>query len=654
MSTTYEKNSSGTVTQTGVEDKNVGQDDAVRGDAGPRSETPTRRFSLKQLLASPWRETFVGPSKANWTTTAVYLAGAAICAAVTFAVVWMNKPAPIAEFGKVGKIFYPDFVDPTRAQSLEVYSFDVESVQPREFRVERSDNGQWIIPSHHDYPADAEQRLASTAASVIGIRRGALVTRWKRDHAHYGVVDPRQESLLVDDVEGVGQRLTLRGDQNALLADFIIGKPVDGSTDEFYVRHPEEDEVYITKLDIDLSTRFTDWIETDLFELLASDVRRVTINDYSFDELSGQLTENRITQLTRKNSTGDWESDAYDPLVETIDEQAIRDTLTTIANLSIVGVRPKQVGLTPELKLDRQVIKTQRGVEQLQADLLSRGFLLQPAESGGETLELIAREGELHLGSDDGLRYRLYFGRAFVGEQEEIEVGSATGLEKQKQEGPGDSDGDESKPDGMPGRYVFVRVDVEPELLGDEPQEPTKPEKPERLVELEEAAANSAEKDTSQKDTPQKDTSETNTSSQEASDEDATEADSASDSELESLRQQFAAAQSQYEQDLADYQKYRSNLQAARETAAQLNRRFAKWYYVISGSDYEKLTLDREKVFTEKSSPSNDDSEDDVNTIGDAQSESEEASSEEVSSDGASSDGAASDGAASGEDADSK
>ena len=26
-----------------------------------------------------------------------------------------------------------------------------------------AENGQWVIPSHHDYPADAEEQLADTA-----------------------------------------------------------------------------------------------------------------------------------------------------------------------------------------------------------------------------------------------------------------------------------------------------------------------------------------------------------------------------------------------------------------------------------------------------------------------------------------------------------
>ncbi len=91
----------------------------------------------------------------------------------------MNRPAPIKEFGKVGQEFYASFTDPTKATALEVSTIDTDELKPLEFEVKRSDNGRWVIPSHHNYPADAEDRLADTAASTIGIKRGALVTRWK-------------------------------------------------------------------------------------------------------------------------------------------------------------------------------------------------------------------------------------------------------------------------------------------------------------------------------------------------------------------------------------------------------------------------------------------------------------------------------------------
>ena len=113
-------------------------------------------------------------STANeWKTTYWFLGGALAFLAITGAAEWANRPAAIKEFGRVGEEFYSDFVDPTLATSLEVFVFDADAVKPKEFRVERLDNGRWVIPSHHNYPADAEEQLAKTASSVIGIKRGA-------------------------------------------------------------------------------------------------------------------------------------------------------------------------------------------------------------------------------------------------------------------------------------------------------------------------------------------------------------------------------------------------------------------------------------------------------------------------------------------------
>ena len=193
--------------------------------------------------------------------------------------------------------------------------------------------------SHHDYPADAEERLAKTAASIIGIKRGAMVTWWETDHSRYGVVNPKQDALNVDEVEGVGKRIMLRGESYNVLADYIIGNGVDGSNDEYYVRHPEEDEVYIAKLDIDLSTKFTDWIETDLLDVDSWDVREIVANNYSFDELKGQITNREVTALSRKTSSDDWKLDGLKEEIEEVNKDTVRDMVNAIGDLKIAGVR---------------------------------------------------------------------------------------------------------------------------------------------------------------------------------------------------------------------------------------------------------------------------------------------------------------------------
>ena len=141
-------------------------------------------------------------------------------------------------------------------------------------------------------------------------------------------------------------------------------------------------------------------------------------------------------------------------------------------------VRPKQEGLTPDLKLDRQALRSQRDLDRLQSDLLTRGFLLRPAEGGSpDALQLVAREGELTTATSGGLVYKLHFGRAFTGSQEELEIGLTSAPEEASENGasenePGETEdetevkGEEETPEnGNPGRYVFVQVGFDENLL---------------------------------------------------------------------------------------------------------------------------------------------------------------------------------------------
>ena len=111
-------------------------------------------------------------------------------------------------------------------------------------------------------------------------------------HERYGVINPSSDDAK--DPEVTGKRITLRDENDEILADFIIGNPAgsidDGSEnssvsdqpqdDYYYVRVPGEKETYKTKIDIDLSTKFSDWIEPDLLKLEKGDIRKLEIDNY--------------------------------------------------------------------------------------------------------------------------------------------------------------------------------------------------------------------------------------------------------------------------------------------------------------------------------------------------------------------------------------
>ncbi len=564
--------------------------------------------------------------------TMVFVGVAVGCLAITGLFDAMTRPAAIKEFGKMGQEFYPEFTDPTTATSLTVSVIDPEEVKPLQFSVKQSDDtGQWVIPSHHDYPADAADQLAKTASSIIGIKRGAMISRWESDHAKYGVVDPETDSVSIDQIEGIGKRITIGGPNEATLASYIVGNKNEDSTNQYFVRHPDEAETYIAELDINLTTKFGDWVNTDLLEITNGDIVRLDLNDYSFDEIQGTITGNIQSVLSRDSSSADWELEGIDAETEQVKTTAVTETLTALTSLEIAGVRPKQAGLTPDLQIDRAALRSQGDFDRLSRDLLSRGFLLQPNRENKELLELISREGEMFVGASDGLLYRLYFGRAFTGSNEDLEIGlSSDSADEAGEEAPSDEEaagdsaedkeeGEEETPSGKPGRYVFVRVNFDATLLGDVLTKPEEPQEPAEIQELKEKIAATAEEaateeteeaapesetegSTEEKSTEEETTDEDDTQEQDKEDSSEQEAETVESDEekLARLQEEFTAAQAAYQTELAAFEEYQQKIEEGTEKAVELNRRFAKWYYVIPGESYDKLSLDRDNIVEPK------------------------------------------------------
>ena len=222
--------------------------------------------------------------------------GAVLIAALTH---FATQPSNSRDFELVGQPFYEDFTSAAQANSLEVAALDPDTSQLKQFSVAEKD-GLWRIPSHYDYPAEAAERLATTATSVLGVDRESLVGRLASDHERFGVVDPLSGEAT--DPETTGKRITLKDADNETVADFIIGKeagdveiPIaeramrDGASAEkyYYIRRPDEAQTYKVRLNVDLSTRFSDWIEPDLLKLQGNQIRRININNYELQEQGG-------------------------------------------------------------------------------------------------------------------------------------------------------------------------------------------------------------------------------------------------------------------------------------------------------------------------------------------------------------------------------
>lgn len=538
----------------------------------------------------------------SWVVTFTMVAIAAAMVGLTVLIEMSQKTPKIEEFGRVGEEFFPEFVDPTLARELKVLAVDAARIEKVEFEVKQQENGLWVIPTHYNYPVDAEERLARTASAIVGLTRGAMVTRWATDHSRYGVIDP--ETAEASD-EGIGNRITLVDDKGQPVVDLIVGKSVEAeasaqppSGSEYYVRRPDEDEVYIADLNIDLSTRFSDWINTDLLELQPSDLIGLTVNNYRIDEEAQRIIQADVSELKQDLETSNWVLEGLNDPSAQVSQARVMTAVEALTNLKIVGVRPKVPGLRPDMSLDPRVIQSQEDFNRIRQDLGLRGLVLVPDESGTGG-RLLSLEGELMVHSADGVVYTMYFGRAFTGGQAEIEIGSADGSDEsttteERPAAEGDAasestdgeaadgeatdseaaEGEETPSAGTPGRFVFITALIDPEVIGEEPTLPAEPTRPAEL------------------DDP-------SLVPEQTENPDGGEPISRVD-RLSEIKLQYDAQMQAYQLVKRQVEAYEARVKAAEDRVKEVNRRFGAWYYVISGEDFQSLTLDQRSLLEPK------------------------------------------------------
>jgi hypothetical protein len=298
--------------------------------------------------------------------------------------------------------------------------------------------------------------LAETAAGVIGITKDDFRTDNPADHGLCGVIDPLDEGS--PSLEGRGQRVTIKGENDVVLADLIIGKSFEGRENFRLVRVPGQKRVYGALVDIDISTRFADWIESDLMKIEKEEIDHIVLKDYSIDERTGQLDQRDEVVLERDGQ--DWKAQGMR------DDQQVNRTATfnlvrAVDELSIEGVRPKPEGLSASLsKMDAG------GVSISTNDMLSlqsKGFYF--TRDG----KLVSNEGEVEVRASDGVTYTLRFGEVVYGEGLAVTAG-----------------GESSQPEGeglAENRYLMITTSFN-ESLFPEPAQPANTdflEKPDSL-----------------------------------------------------------------------------------------------------------------------------------------------------------------------------
>lgn len=374
--------------------------------------------------------------------TIIFGGGAVVLALLAF-VTAPSRVTPDAFLDK-DEPFFPEFTDPNIATTLEVIDFDAETGEAKPFKVTFK-AGRWTIPSHHDYPADGKERLAKTAASIISFKKNEFRSDNVADHQALGVIDPLDESNA--SLEGRGQRVTIKGQNDQILADLIISKEeIEGKEKFRFVRLPDQKRVYAARTDIDISTKFSDWIEADLLKVEKDRIKEVTIRDYSINERTGSLRNRDTVVLTRDGS--DWSMKKL-PSDKEINTTKINDLVRALDELSIVGVRPKPQGLS--LSLRKMESEDMKLTHEAMLSLQSKGYYF--TRDG----QLVSNEGEIQAHTKDGVIYTLRFGEVVYGSG--LAVTAGTESEEGEEKGSGEN------------RYLFISTRFD----GSEFREPPKP-----------------------------------------------------------------------------------------------------------------------------------------------------------------------------------
>jgi len=351
-----------------------------------------------------------------------------------------RRAAPDAFFD-VGETFFAEFTDPELATTLEVVEFNEETAAAATFRVTNR-NGLWSIPSHHNYPADGQERLANTAAGIIAITKDDFRSDNVTDHESFAVIDPLDDS--VSTLRGRGRRVTFKGASEEVLADLIIGYAVPGRPGFNFVRVPDQNRVYDARTDFEISTQFNDWIETNLLGVVRDDVKHIALNEYQVDERSGGV-RNRGQFRIDWVEDDVWSANDVPPGME-VDFVQMNLLVGGLMGLEIVGVRPKPDGLTGNL---RQAFEARAITNQDIQTMQSRGFY--PTQTG----QMLSNEGELVVRTEEAVVYTLRFGEIVYGSGNAIAIGDETSDDEDA--GVGEN------------RYVLITAEFDPDSLPEPP-----------------------------------------------------------------------------------------------------------------------------------------------------------------------------------------
>jgi hypothetical protein len=515
-------------------------------------------------------------------------------AAVVCLISWANSPAPPDRAARSELASLSDLTDVGEANSLKIVQYDEDLARLDTFTVAQQ-RGRWVIPSHDNYPADAEEQLRNIARIFVDLKSIVQVSEDSKVHEQFGVIEPGEE--LTAGSRGVGRLVTISDKKDQPLVNLIIGNRAEATeesdtlsaTEEYrFVRVVGQPAVHVAKISLEsLTPKFEQWIERDLLKMNVFDVQRLALNDYSIlvGEQNGALVASRIQRMDsvlKLVENNQWSLESMkiyennrpvdSPLAEDeeLNKTRIDDVKTALDELKIIDVDRKPAVLAKALQDDKLAQSREAMVE-----LQRYGFFVTRAPGGQP--DIFGSNGSLQLALKDGVTYRLIFGRDKGADKDDA---------------------------AKLNRYLMVRAEVdkslipEPELEAElpapaGPAEPKAESPPTDSAAAKEPAAEktAAEKSDSSGDEP----ATKEPASKEAAKEEPAAKEDADKTEEEIRAEELA--KKERERIKRDNQRkkdeYADKVNKAQQRVNELNARFDDWFYVVADDVYKKVQLSR-------------------------------------------------------------
>ena len=471
----------------------------------------------------------------------------------------------------IGTQLLKDFKDPSQIKELQIVKYVPETGDLIEFRVAEV-NGKWCLPSHQNYPADAEEQMGRVASDfidqqVLNVAYGDSGSTDVREmHRTFGVLDPESKSLGVGD--GVGVKVKFTGENRRILAALLIGKEVENTGGrQSYVRVPGQNAVYVMAINKNnLSTKFDDWVEKNLLDISSYDLQSVRMQDYSTDLVETQQGELAMMPLFHSSykvhydamTLGEkWRLDTLQRIDQTtgervhvtlapeemLNESKLEEMRQAFDDLKIIDVLRKPESVASAQRAGEVFVTSSDDIKVLyNVGLISD---LRQTVDGQMAIRIYARQGEAFIEMKDGIVYHLMFGNL-----------TGTNIAENASSPTPDADGESTSDIGISAatnvlsanRYLMILTEFDESII-------VKPA-PLPLTQV------------------------------------PTEGDEEEIARLKVKRESEERYNKQQEDEFAD------KVEAGKRRVQELNRRFADWFFVISDDVFKKIHVTDSDLIT--------------------------------------------------------